>query len=64
METTTEQTVYIMKEGKYAGLEITSKQIPRVYLAELEEFLLLVKKVPTYSRLMIELDKELKRRKK
>lgn len=62
MENTIE--VYKLPWGKYEGHEITSKKIPRSYLVGLEEYLLLEKKEPTTTRLMQELDKELKRRKK
>ncbi len=59
-----ETTVYILPTGKYEGYEITSKKIPKDYLAGLEEFLLLEKKTSTTERIMVELDKEIRRRKK
>lgn len=57
-------TIFVLPVGKWAGYEITSKKIPRKYLAELEEYLLLEKKESTTTDLMREIDKELKRRKK
>jgi hypothetical protein len=54
---------YIFKSGKYEGYPITSKKIPRSYLVQLEEYLLLEKKESTSTPLMKALDKELKRRK-
>ena len=48
--------VYVLPFGKYEGLEITSKKIPRSYLVELEENLLLVRKESTSSELMQALD--------
>jgi uncharacterized protein (DUF3820 family) len=53
-----------MPFGKYQGLPITSRKIPKIYLVELEEYLLLVKKENTSAPIMKALDKELKRREK
>lgn len=55
--------IFIMPSGKYSGLPINDKKIPRVYLVELEETLLF-KGTNTSTPIMIALDKELKRRKK
>lgn len=52
-----------MPSGKYSGLPINDKKIPRVYLVELEETLLF-KGTNTSTPIMVALDKELKRRKK